>query len=224
MILCKSEIDIHLVDFQKVELGIFRKSKKVVDFCSEPYDFEQLLKRLKSESNKRLKMFDEKGVVNISSYNKRTKKKLKYKVVIIDEIAALATNAKSTFNELKIRIAQDRKCGIHYILCCQRPSIDIIDGSIKNNIPARIAFKTVSGTDSRVILDREGAEELMNNGHAILNTTNKKFRGLFLSEDECLETIKHTFVDKEEKKPVKVEKGAVVKDAYTTRPPRYSVY
>ena len=225
MILSKKEIDLHLVDFQKVELGIFRKSNKVIDFCCEPYDFEQLLKRLKSESHKRLKMFDEKGVVNISGYNKKVKNKLKYKIVVIDEIAALATSAnKHNFEELQVRIAQDRKCGIHYILCCQRPSTDVISGSIKNNIPARIAFKTVSGVDSEVILDRRGAELLTPNGHGIVNTTNKEFRGLYLSETECFDRIQHTFVDKETKKTERTEKGGVVKNVNTTRPPHNPIY
>ena len=214
-----NNIDIHLVDFQRVELGIFRKSKRVIDFCCEPYDFQQLLKRLKIESNKRLKMFDEKGVVNISGYNRRARSKLHYKVVVIDEIAALATNVnKHNFEELQVRIAQDRKCGIHYILCCQRPSTDVISGSIKNNIPARIAFKTVSGVDSEVILDRRGAELLMTNGHGILNTINKEFRGLYISEDECVEKIRHTFVDK-----TKTKKEGV-SHAHAKRPPTDPIY
>jgi S-DNA-T family DNA segregation ATPase FtsK/SpoIIIE len=217
-ILSDREIDLHLVDFQKVELGIFKDCGKVLDFCSEPYEFEQLLKRLKSESHKRLKLFDEKHVVNISGYNhKVSKNKLKYKIVVIDEIAALATSAnKRNFEELQVRIAQDRKCGIHYILACQRPSVDIINGSIKNNIPARISFKMVSQKDSEVILDRGGAELLTPNGHGLLNTTGQEFRGLYLSEQSCIDKIQHTFINKQVKEENKI--------AYITRPPHNPIY
>lgn len=194
------QADIHLIDFQRVELGIFRKSDCVKSFCSEPLEFARLLAELKKESDKRLSLFDKAGVVNISNYNKKSKTKLPYNVVVIDEFAALAERqCKGVMDALKVRIAQDRKCGIHYIICTQRPSVDVVSGTIKANIPTRIALKTSTDTDSRVILDESGASELRGKGHGILKTSGKReFQAMFLSETEAYSLIKHTVAKKKE--------------------------
>lgn len=210
------DVELNLVDFQKVELGIFRKCKKVKSFCSDPAEFAKLLAKLKKESDKRLILFDDMNVVNIQAYNKKAKQKLKYIVIVIDEFAALADkDFKGILTALKVRIAQDRKCGIHYIVCTQRPSVDVINGTIKANIPARIALKTATVTDSRVILDETGAECLKGNGHAILKTVGKKlFQGLYLSETEAYRMVEGTFIKKKEG----------VKHVSTSRPPDSALY
>lgn len=207
-------VDLHLVDFQRVELGIFKKCTKVQSFCSEPVEFSKLLAKLKKESDKRLTMFDQKGVVNIEAFNKG-KHKLKYIVVVIDEFASLADREyKNILDSLKVRIAQDRKCGIHYIICTQRPSVDVVSGTIKANIPTRIALKTATDTDSRVILDEVGAASLRGAGHAILKTTSKReFQAMFLSETDAYSLVEPTFKEK---------RGD--KRAHTTRPPRTALY
>jgi S-DNA-T family DNA segregation ATPase FtsK/SpoIIIE len=209
--------DLHLVDFQRVELGIFRKSERVKTFCSEPLEFAKLLAELKKESDRRLALFDKANVVNIDGYNKKAKTKLQYMVVVIDEFATLGERQyKGILDALKVRIAQDRKCGIHYIICTQRPSVDIVQGTIKANIPVRIALKTSTDTDSRVILDESGAENLRGAGHGILKTTTcKEFQAMFLSETEARSLIQHTITEKKEVKP---------RDITATRPPRAKIY
>lgn len=167
----KRGIELNLVDFQRVELSIFTKCSAVKDFCSSPEQFAMLLSRMRQESDARLTAFDRADCVNISEYNARHKEKLPYIVNIVDEFASLSEpEYKSILQELKIRVAQDRKCGVHYIVCSQRPSVDIISGSIKANIPLRICLKTSSETDSRVVLDSTGAELLRGRGHALVRT------------------------------------------------------
>jgi S-DNA-T family DNA segregation ATPase FtsK/SpoIIIE len=189
-LLLLKDVDIHLVDFQRVELSLFKKY--VSSFCSEPLVFSKLLAELKKESDKRLVEFERAGVVNISSYNSRSKNKFRYIVVIVDEFATLSEH-ENIMNALKLRVAQDRKCGIHYIFSTQRPtSTDkIISGTLKANMPVRIAFKCADDTNSQVILDCKGAEDLRGKGHGILLTNElTEFQCLFLSETEAMELVK----------------------------------
>jgi len=178
------DVELHLVDFQRVELGLF---KKCAQFYSEPLELAKLLTKLKKESNRRLTLFEKKGVASIQQY----KSKLKYKLIVIDEFATLAEKQYThILNMLKVRIAQDRKCGIHYIICTQRPTTDVVDGTIKANIPVRIAFKTFDSINSKVILDQTGAEELRGKGHGLLLSDDlREFQGFYLSEQQTIEFI-----------------------------------
>jgi energy-coupling factor transporter ATP-binding protein EcfA2 len=195
----QSRLVINLVDFMKVELGIFKNSSRINSFSTTPEEFYKLLTQLKFESERRLQLFDEKGVTDIQKYNKVSKVKLPYIISLVDEFAALGDKEyKYIHSELKLRCAQDRKCGIHYVLCTQRPSRDIIDGTIKANIPTRLAFKTASDQDSEIVLDMKGAEQLKGKGHGLVNCDGSfdEIQTMFLDVDECQKLIAHTIKPK----------------------------
>jgi len=210
-----AELEIVLVDFQRVELGIFKRSPLASAFCTSAGEFAAVLSHLASESARRLSEFEKKEVVNIHGYNARMRKnRMKHILVVADEFAAMSDH-RDIMGALKVRIAQDRKCGINYVICTQRPSVDIISGSIKANMPARVAFKTSSEVDSRVVLDQIGAEGLEGRGHGLYRHVGlTEFRGLFLSEQQAYRLLKPTFVEKE----------VAEDEVYDARPPHYEVY
>lgn len=210
LILSKHDIHIHLCDFQRVELGIFKKSEKVKTYCSTPGQLNALLQKLEFESNRRLGLFEEKGVLNIQKYNLKSKEKLNYHIVIIDEFAALMESAqnKDIKNALMLRVAQDRKCGVFYCLITQRPSAKVVDGDIKANLTSSCGLKTKDWRNSQLIIDESGCEKLRGAGHALLKCGGKltELQVMYLDEDKVEELIKHTFVEKE--KPKKAIKNA----------------
>jgi S-DNA-T family DNA segregation ATPase FtsK/SpoIIIE len=217
-------LQLNLVDFQRVELGVFKKCQMVKEFVSLPQDFSELLDKLAEESDRRLELFENCGVVNIQNYNKKHQnEKINYVLTIVDEFGALAGENKDIFEKLKKRAAQDRKCGLHLVLCTQRPSTDVIKGTIKANIPARIALKTATDTDSQVILDENGAEKLRGNGHGIIKFRDKQeVQFMFLSEDKACELVKPTFISKPKKQ--KTDRPGVIGDADGTRQEDDTIY
>ena len=148
---------------------------------------------------RRYELFAASGTRNMEGYNQYVKKKnaekeeallpLPYIVVIVDELADLMMVASNEVEDSIIRLAQmARAAGIHMILATQRPSVDVITGIIKANVPSRIAFAVSSGTDSRTILDSNGAEKLLGRGDMLFQPmgANKATRvqGAFISDDE----------------------------------------
>lgn len=162
-----------------------------------------------AEMNDRYQKFAQTGTRNISGYNEKIgqiasslpedkrPKKMTQIVIIIDELAELMMNKKSS-GEVEddiVRLAQlARAAGIHLIIATQRPSVDVITGLIKANVPSRIAFKTTSGVDSRTILDMVGAETLLGNGDMLYKPVYEKHpirvQGAFVSDDEVERVVK----------------------------------
>jgi len=174
LILSRHKVELHLIDFQAVTLGKYENCRKVKSYGETPEDCDQLLDELEEEAHRRLKLF--RSVKNrvyidkLSTWNSMfPARALPYKVVIIDEFARLADKrCEDILDKFRQRVAMDRKVGIHYIASMQRPDVNIIAGSIKANMPVRVAFKTFSEVDSRVILDQDGAESLTEQGRFLI--------------------------------------------------------
>ncbi len=186
LLISQHNIDIHLIDFQAVELGIFQDCKKVKSYGEKPLDFEKLIDEMAEESERRLKLFasvrNKHYIQKLSVWNKYyPERALPYKIIVVDEFARLAEDEyKPLLEKFRTRVAMDRKVGILYVASMQRPDVKIISGSIKGSMPTRIAFKTVTSTDSEVILDVDGAEKIRNQGRCLM-----KYLGEF-KEVQCL--------------------------------------
>lgn len=157
------------------------------------------------EMERRYKVFAAEGKRNITAYNQSPgdEGKMPYIVIIVDELADLMSQAASEVEGSIVRLAQmARATGMHLIVATQRPSVDVITGLIKANIPARIAFATASQADSRTILDMSGAEKLLGNGDMLFlgNGLNKpkRIQGCFVSDPELDDLVKYL---KEEQEP-----------------------
>ncbi len=154
------------------------------------------LKWCLNEMDQRYDVLHKVGTKNIQNYNERAKIKMPYIIFIIDELADLMVTASKDIEGAIIRLAQmARAVGIHLILATQRPSVDVITGLIKANMPARIAFSVASGTDSRTILDTLGAEKLLGRGDMLFQTAEiskpVRLQGAFLSEAEIERIAKY---------------------------------
>jgi len=152
------------------------------------------------EMNQRYKKFAEIGARNIVEFNTRmeelNQRKLPYLVVIIDELADLMMLAPDETERTITRMAQlARATGIHMVISTQRPSVDVVTGLIKANFPARIAFATASGTDSRVILDQPGAERLLGRGDMLFQAPDApapvRLQGVWVAEPELQRLVQY---------------------------------
>lgn len=149
------------------------------------------------EMERRFEMLQKAGNVNIVNYNdSHPDNKLPYIAFIIDELADLMITAAGEIETGIIRLAQmARAVGIHVIVATQRPSVDVITGLMKSNIPGRIAFSVASVTDSRTIIDSSGAEKLIGKGDMLLSTSDLskpvRIQGAFISEEEVKKIVKY---------------------------------
>lgn len=157
-----------------------------------------------SEMERRFDVLSESESRNIDSHNKKhPDDKMPHLVFIIDELSDLMQAASNEIEAATIRLAQmARAVGIHLILATQRPTVDVITGLMKANIPGRIAFSVASATDSRVILDQKGAEKLMGKGDMLLSTSDlsqpKRIQGAYISEQEVNRVIDYLSEDEAE--------------------------
>jgi S-DNA-T family DNA segregation ATPase FtsK/SpoIIIE len=150
------------------------------------------------EMDQRYHRFAKSGARNIADYNARLEaegeSKLPYLVVVIDELADLMMLAPDETERTITRLAQlARATGIHLVISTQRPSVDVVTGMIKANFPARIAFATASGVDSRVILDQPGAERLLGRGDMLFQAPDAaapvRLQGVFVADHEILRLV-----------------------------------
>ncbi|GAB3792082.1 DNA translocase FtsK [Virgibacillus kimchii] len=185
-----------LIDPKMVELAPYNGVPHLVSpVITDVKAATQALKWAVREMEERYEKFVEEGVRDIERFNQkvtgqgRNHEKMPFIVIVIDELADLMMVAPQDVEEAISRIAQKaRACGIHLLLATQRPSVDVITGLIKANIPTRIAFSVSSQVDSRTILDTSGAEKLLGKGDMLFieNGTGKSIRlqGPFVSDDE----------------------------------------
>ena len=189
------EIKLLMIDPKVVELSIYNGIPHLlIPVVTEPKKAAGALNWAVNEMDKRYELFTKYKVKNIKSYNQQVDKgfiseKLPYIVLIVDELADLMMTCPNDVEDYICRLAQKaRAAGIHLIIATQRPSVDVITGVIKANIPSRISFAVSSGVDSRTILDQTGAEKLLGRGDMLYSPmgANKPLRiqGAFISEEE----------------------------------------
>lgn len=186
-----SEVKFILVDPKRVELtGYNGIPHLLTPVIVEPEKVVSALRWVISEMDRRYKLFAQAGARNIDGYNEMSGfQALPYIVVIIDELADIMLYALAEVEDAITRIAQmSRATGIHMILATQRPSVNIITGLIKANIPTRIAFAVASQIDSRVILDTQGAEKLLGRGDMLYLPPDQakpiRIQGAFITDKE----------------------------------------
>ena len=204
------ELKLLLVDPKMVELAPYNYIPHLASpVITDVKTATAALKWAVEEMERRYELLAHVGVRDISKYNqlaeehKRYSEKLPYLVIIIDELADLMMMAPADVEEAISRIAQKaRACGIHLLIATQRPSVDVITGLIKANVPTRIAFSVSSQIDSRTVIDISGAEKLLGKGDMLFleNGTSKPVRlqGTYVSDEEIDQVVAHV---RRERKP-----------------------
>ncbi|WP_377864695.1 DNA translocase FtsK [Bacillus sp. R86525] len=201
------EVKLMMIDPKMVELNVYNGVPHLLTpVVTDPKKASQALKKVVSEMERRYELFAHSGTRNIEGYNDHIKEhnsqseakqpELPYIVVIVDELADLMMVASSDVEDAIMRLAQmARAAGIHLIIATQRPSVDVITGVIKANIPSRIAFAVSSQTDSRTILDGGGAEKLLGRGDMLFIPIGAskpvRVQGAFLSDDEVERVVEY---------------------------------
>jgi len=196
-----NEVRLILIDPKIVELKLYNDIPHLLTpVITEPKRAFQALQYCICEMERRYSLLDQLGVRDIKSYNRKVKEKgvaaerMPYIVVVVDEFADLmATTGKELESTLARLAAMSRAVGIHLVLATQRPSIDVITGLIKANIPSRIAFMVASKFDSRIIIDMVGAEKLLGRGDMLVATAWDPYpirmQGSYVSEEEVEKAV-----------------------------------
>lgn len=185
-----NEVKLILIDPKRVELNQYAGIPHLLlPIVNDPKEASDVLNKLVGEMERRYNVLSESKVKNIEEYNKHASKKMPYIVCIIDELADLMQVAGKEVEGSIQRITQlARAAGIHLVVATQRPSVDVVTGTIKSNIPSRISFAMASGTDSRTILDQNGAEKLLGKGDMLYKPVGasnaKRLQGAFVTEEE----------------------------------------
>lgn len=198
-----------MVDPKRVELPVYNGIPHLLTpVITEVSKTINALKWSLNEMDRRFEILAKVGKRNIDSYNSTAKEKMPYIIFIIDELADLMVAAARDIEGGIIRLAQmARAVGIHLILATQRPSVDVITGLIKANMPARIAFSVASGVDSRTILDSLGAEKLLGRGDMLFTTAAlskpKRLQGAFVSDNEIKRIV--TYIKEKGGEPEYIE-------------------
>ena len=185
------EVKMILIDPKVVELSVYNGIPHLrIEVVTHPKKAAGALNWAVHEMEARYQSFSEYNVRDISGFNKQhPETKMPYIVVIIDELADLMMVAKDSVEDSICRLAQKaRAAGIHLVVATQRPSVDVITGLIKANIPSRISFAVSSQVDSRTILDKAGAEKLLGKGDMLFDPSGSpnpiRIQGAFISDEE----------------------------------------
>ncbi|WP_326864994.1 DNA translocase FtsK [Apilactobacillus kunkeei] len=219
-----SEVKMMLIDPKKVELGIYNGIPHLLSpVVSEPKKAARALNKVVAEMEHRYDLFAKHNQRKISTFNEYVEgmteeergdlKPLPYIVVVVDELADLMMTVSNDVEGAIIRLAQmGRAAGIHMILATQRPSVDVITGLIKSNVPSRIAFAVSSGIDSRTILDTNGAEKLLGRGDMLYLPIDKnkpsRVQGAFISDQDVENVVDYI----KEQQPAEYDDDMIVTD------------
>lgn len=218
-----------MIDPKRVELTTYNGIPHLLTpVITDPQKAVNALQWVIGEMDRRYRVLEDSGSRNIFSFNEKTKdvdEKLPFLVVIIDELADLMTLKGKEVEASVVRLAQmARAVGIHLIVSTQRPSVDVLTGLIKANIPTRVAFQVPTQIDSRTILDGSGAEKLLGNGDMLyLSSESKKpvrLQGSFVSEKNVRRLV-NFWVD-QIKEHVDKEEAEAVENIEITSPQRHS--
>ncbi|MGN0346540.1 MAG: DNA translocase FtsK [Lachnospiraceae bacterium] len=201
------EVKLIMIDPKVVELSVYNGIPHLmIPVVTEPKKASAALQWAVNEMEKRYKLFADLQVRDLKGYNEKVKeyndsepeapKRLPQIIVIVDELADLMMVASKEVEESICRLAQlARAAGIHLIIATQRPSVDVITGLIKANMPSRVAFRVSSGVDSRTILDMVGAEKLLGKGDMLFYpqgyTKPLRVQGAFVSDDEVGNVVEY---------------------------------
>ena len=194
------QVKFMMVDPKMVELSVYNDIPHLlIPVVTNPRKASKALQKVVDEMENRYELFAKVGVRNIAGFNAKVDEyntqseykqvPLPFVVVIVDELADLMMVASKEVEDAIIRLGQKaRAAGIHMILATQRPSVDVISGLIKANVPSRVAFAVSSGTDSRTILDENGAEKLLGRGDMLFKPIDEnhpvRLQGSFISDDD----------------------------------------
>ena len=202
------EVRLILIDPKKIELSYYESIPHLLTpVVSSPKEAAAVLLNVVTEMDRRYERLSQVRARNLPEANrafrKRGEAELPYLLVVIDELADLMMVSPQGVEDCIIRLAQkSRAVGIHLVLATQRPSVDVITGMIKANVPSRIAFAVSSQTDSRVILDANGAESLLGQGDMLfkpLGTSRlQRVQGAYVTEDEVALVVEQARVQREQ--------------------------
>ena len=189
------ELKLILIDPKMLELSVYNDiAHLLTPVVTEPKKAIIALKWVCKEMERRYSLMNEEGTRNLDGYNQKANEKLPYIVVFIDEMADLMMTAGKEVEHYVQRLAQmARACGIHLVMATQRPSVDIITGSIKANFPSRVSFQVASKYDSRTVLGEIGAEQLLGNGDLLMTKNGGnllRYQSAFISDNEINRLIK----------------------------------
>ena len=200
-----------MIDPKKVELSVYNEIPHLlIPVVTDPKKAAGALNWAVSEMTRRYSLFAQYGARQIEEYNKRVKREMKKAanadneemrplpqiVIIVDELADLMMVSSKEVEDAIVRLTQlARAAGIHLVIATQRPSVNVITGLIKANMPSRIAFAVTSGVDSRTILDMNGAEKLLGRGDMLFFPIGYpkpvRVQGAFVSDDEVFKVVEY---------------------------------
>lgn len=189
------DLKLILVDPKRVELPAYNGIPHlIVPVITDVEKTVNALKWALREMDRRFDVLSNFGAKDLASYNQRAEERIPNIIIIVDELADLMMTAMTEVEGAIVRLAQmSRAVGIHLVLATQRPSVDVITGLIKANIPARVAFAVASQTDSRTILDQMGAEKLLGRGDMLFVTAEmsmpRRLQGAFIADDEIKRVV-----------------------------------
>lgn len=223
-----SQAKMLMIDPKKVELSVYNGIPHLLSpVVSEPKKAARALGKVVGEMERRYELFAALGVRNLDGYNRMVEKEnqshtdpneqqptMPLILVIVDELADLMMTVSKDVEDAIVRIAQmGRAAGIHMILATQRPSVDVITGLIKANVPSRIAFAVSSGVDSRTIIDTNGAEKLLGRGDMLFEPIDQnkpiRIQGAFISDHDVEAVV--DFIKNE--RPAEYDDQMMVSDA-----------